>query len=100
MKAQKLNRRQAKWILYLSRFNFTLKHIPGIKMEKTDGLSKRLDWKVGIENDNINQLFIKDHWICNLYEVVIERPKVSRSLTMNLTFIFISYFIFHFFFYF
>ena len=77
MKAQKLNRRQARWILYLSRFNFTLKHITGIKIEKTDGLSKRLDWKVGIENDNINQVFIKDHWICNLYEVVIEGPKVD-----------------------
>ena len=28
MKAQKLNRRQARWALYLSRFNFMLKHVP------------------------------------------------------------------------
>ena len=27
MKAQKLNRRQARWTLYLSRFDFTLKHV-------------------------------------------------------------------------
>jgi hypothetical protein len=27
--AQKLNRRQARWSLYLSRFNFTLHHKPG-----------------------------------------------------------------------
>ena len=40
MKAQKLNRRQARWALYLSRFNFTLKHMPGTKIGKADGLSR------------------------------------------------------------
>ena len=77
MKVQKLNRRQAHWALYLSRFNFTLKHIPGTKMGKTDRLSRRLDWKVGVEKDNENQVFIKDHWICNLYKVVIEETEVD-----------------------
>ena len=43
MKAQKLNQRQAIWALYLLRFDFTLKHVPGTKMRKADGLSKRLD---------------------------------------------------------
>jgi len=43
MKAQKSNRRQAKWALYLLRFNFMLKHVPGSKIEKTDSLSRRLD---------------------------------------------------------
>ena len=43
MKAQKLNWKQARWALYLSRFNFTLKHMPGTKMGKVDGLSKRPD---------------------------------------------------------
>jgi len=43
MKAQKLNRRQARWALYLSRFNFTLKHIPGSRMGKADSLSRRPD---------------------------------------------------------
>ena len=46
MKAQKLNWRQAQWALYLSRFNFILKHVLGTKMGKADGLSRRLDWKV------------------------------------------------------
>jgi len=46
-------------------------------MGKADGLSRRSDWKVGIENDNSNQVFIKDHWICNLYEVVVEGPEVD-----------------------
>ena len=43
MKAQKLNRRQARWTLYLSQFDFTLKHVPGTRMGKADGLSRRLD---------------------------------------------------------
>jgi len=59
MKAQKLNRRQAHWALYLSRFNFTLKHIPSTKIGKTNRLSRRLDWKIGIEKDNENQTLIK-----------------------------------------
>ena len=50
----------------MSRFDFTLKHVPGAKMGKADGLSRRLDWKVGVEKDNEDQVFIKDNWICNL----------------------------------
>jgi len=61
MKAQKLNQRQARWALYLLRFNFTLKHVPGTKMEKANGLSKQLDWKVDVEKDNENKVFIKDN---------------------------------------
>jgi len=43
MKAQKLNCRQARWILYLSRFNFMLKYVPGSRMGKANSLSRRLD---------------------------------------------------------
>ena len=71
MRVQKLNQRQARWVLYLSRFNFILKHVPGSRMEKADGL-RRSDWKVGIERDNEDQILIKDNWIHNLVEVVIK----------------------------
>jgi len=47
-------------VLYLSRFDFTLKHVLETKIEKTDGLSKRPDWKVGVEKDNENQILIKE----------------------------------------
>ena len=77
MKVQKLNRRQARWALYLSRFNFTLKHVAGSKMGKADRLSRRADWKVGTDKDNENQVFIKDHWIHSMYEVVVEGPEVE-----------------------
>ena len=66
MKAQKLNQRQAQWALYLSRFDFTLKHVLGVRIEKADRLIRRLDWKIGVERDNENQVFIKNNWICNL----------------------------------
>ena len=36
-----------------------------------------MDWKVGVEKDNNNQVFIKDNWICSLKEVVIEGPEVD-----------------------
>ncbi|GLB43134.1 putative retrotransposable element tf2 155 kda protein type 1-like [Lyophyllum shimeji] len=41
--ARKLNRRQARWSLYLSRFNFSLHHRPGRSMGKPDALSRRAD---------------------------------------------------------
>ena len=65
------------WALYLLRFDFTLKHVSGTKIEKADGLSRRPDWKVDIEKNNNNQVFIKDNWIRNMYEVVIKGPEVD-----------------------
>ena len=43
MKTQILNRKQVYWALYLSRFNFTLKHVLTTKIGKMDELSRRLD---------------------------------------------------------
>ena len=54
-----MNRRQARWALYLSRFNFTLKHVPGSKMGKADELSKRSDWEKGKEGDNEERTLLK-----------------------------------------
>ena len=77
MKVQKLNHMQARWALYLSRFDFTLKHISETKIGKMDRLSKRLDWKVEVVKDNENQKLIKKEQICNLAKVVIEGPKIA-----------------------
>ena len=54
-----------------------MKHVLGIKIGKTNGLSWQLDWKVGVENDNNNQVFIKDCWLHSLYKVVIDGPEVD-----------------------
>jgi len=61
----------------LLRFDFILKHIPETKMGKTDRLSRQLDWKVGVDKDNENQVFIKNNWIHSIQEVVIEGPEVE-----------------------
>jgi len=76
IKAQKLNRRQARWALYLSRFNFTLKHVPGSRMEKADSLSRRPDWEVGVERDNEDETLVKLKWLearrTERIEVIVE----------------------------
>ena len=61
----------------MSRFNFILKYVLGTKIGKADGFSRWLDWKVSTKKDNENQIFIKDCWLCSLYEVVIEGPEVD-----------------------
>ena len=58
----------------MSRFNFTLKHVLGTKIEKADGLSRRPDWKVGVENDNKNQVVIKGPEVD-----IVEKIKKARS---------------------
>ena len=59
MSNQKLNRQQARWTLYLSRFDFVLKHVPGSRMGKTDGLSRKSDQEVEVERDNKEQMLVK-----------------------------------------
>ena len=61
----------------MSRFDFTLKHVLGTRMGKVDGLSRRPDWKVGVDRDNKNQVVIKENWVRSLQEVVIEGPEID-----------------------
>ena len=80
MKTQKLNKRQACQAFYLSRFDFTLKYVLGTKIKKTDRLSRKLDWKIGVEKDNENQTLIKEQWTHSLVEVeIVEKIKKARS---------------------
>ena len=51
MTSKRLNRRQARWSLFLSRFDFTLHHRPGRTMGKTVALSQREDHG-GSEGEN------------------------------------------------
>ena len=45
------------------QFDFILKHVPGSRMGKADSLSRRLDWKVGVERDNENKMLVKPEWL-------------------------------------
>ena len=49
--AQKLNRRQARWSLFLTQFELQLKHVPGTRMVQSDTLS-RLQHLNLEDNDN------------------------------------------------
>jgi len=84
MKVQKLNRRQARWALYLSRFSFTLKHVPGSKMGKVDSLSRRPDWEVGVEKDNEDEMLVKPEWLevrkTEVVEIIVDRVDLLEEV--------------------
>jgi len=61
MTAKKLNHRQARWSLYLARFDFKLTHRPGRSMGKPDALSWRPDHGKGTSDNE---------------DVVLLRPKL------------------------
>jgi len=91
MKAQKLNKRQARWALYLSKFDFTLKHVLGSKMGKADSLSRRLDWKIGVKKDNKDKTLVKPEWLevrkTEAVEIIVDRvdllEEVRKSKVKN-----------------
>jgi len=82
MSSQNLNHRQARWALYLSRFNFTLKHVPGSKMGKVDGLSRRSDWEKGGEGDNKERTLLKPEWVQSIQagEVIVEGIDILEKI--------------------
>jgi hypothetical protein len=62
--AQKLNHRQARWLLHLSRFDFTLHHKPGRSMGKPDALSRQADHRFGQrDNNNLTLIAPELFWI-------------------------------------
>ena len=63
MKAQKLNQRQARYALYLLRFDFALKHIADKSMGWVDSLSRRANWAKRVERDSKNQVMLKKKWL-------------------------------------
>jgi len=74
MSSQKLNRCQARWALFLSHFDFKLVHVPGTKIGKADGLSRRPDWQEGVGKENKDRTLVKKEWLeaRTLEEVVID----------------------------
>lgn len=60
--AQKLTHRQARWSLYLTRFNINLQHQPGTTMLRADPLSRRPDHEEGVEQDNRSKTMLKPEY--------------------------------------
>src|SRR5882762_11794 len=81
MTAQKLNRRQACWSLYLSRFNINMTHRPGKSSAKPDLLSRRSDHKEGVENDNDNVILLKPEFFTkNRAAAVFINPPLIKKI--------------------
>jgi hypothetical protein len=58
MTAKKLNCRQGRWFLYLSRFNFMMHHHPGTSMGKCNALLGRAD-HVNDSDNNWNTMLLR-----------------------------------------
>ncbi|PIL23032.1 hypothetical protein GSI_14339 [Ganoderma sinense ZZ0214-1] len=56
--AQNLTRRQARWSLYLSRFNFHLAHKPGAANTQADPLSRLATYHITDADDNREQIVL------------------------------------------
>ena len=80
MSSQKFNHRQTRWALYLSRFNFILKHVPGKSMGKVDSLSRQLDWQVGIDRDSEDRMLVKKEWLRRAKETLVEEDNLRDKI--------------------
>jgi len=73
--AQKLTRRQARWALFMTCFDFVLYHKRGKTMQAEDPLSRQTDHEMGIDLDNTNQVLLKPEFFAiNALEATHESP--------------------------
>ena len=78
MSAKQLNRRQARWSLYLAWFDFLLHHKPGKSMGKPDALSWRADHGTSEgDNSNITLLTPKFFAVCALEGLEVAGAEVD-----------------------
>uniref|UniRef100_A0A0W0G1X7 Putative reverse transcriptase-rnase h-integrase n=1 Tax=Moniliophthora roreri TaxID=221103 RepID=A0A0W0G1X7_MONRR len=76
--AQKLNRRQARWSLFLSEFDLGLVHVPGKSITQADALSRQSNEQDDTDTDNEDivmlpeRLFIKGIDL-GMKEAIVER---------------------------
>jgi len=66
--AQKLNRQQARWSLYLSKFDLNLIHIPVTQMVQSDALSRRADLAPNTDDDNDDRTLLPDSLFVNMID--------------------------------
>lgn len=62
--SQHLTCRQARWLLFLAHFDFRITHKAGTSNGKADALSCRSDHQVGDEDDNTDQIVLKQERFC------------------------------------
>ena len=73
--------------MYLLRFNFILKHIPGSKIKKANSLSKRLDWEVEVKKNNKDKILVKPEWLkirkTEKVEVIVEKVDLLEKVKQS-----------------
>jgi hypothetical protein len=53
---QRLNRRQARWQLFLSQFDLQLVHCPGRQLVQADALTRK--WPIHLPDDNVDEILL------------------------------------------
>ena len=76
-KAQKLNQRQARWVMELGEYNFTMHHKPGKTNVKANILSRQADHNRG-EDNNKDVTVLKDEWFRRIETV--QREEIEREM--------------------
>ena len=77
--AQKLNRRQARWSLYLSEFDIKLVHMAGKKMIQSDNLSRQPDYILDNDMDNEDITMLPDNLFIGLIDVDLQNQIAERD---------------------
>ena len=77
--ARKVNRRQARWSLFLSLFDLQLRHVPGTKMVQSDTLSRLQHLNLEV-NDNDSTTVLPAHlFISPLDTTLAERIRTTQA---------------------
>jgi hypothetical protein len=83
--AQDLSRRQARWSLYLSRFDFSLTHKPGSTNTQADPLSRIPTHLITDADDNQNQIVLKPKHFASAAEHAVDDPDNLEEDIRNAT---------------
>lgn len=86
---QRLNRRQARWSLFLSRFNYQLEHCAGTKMVQSDAIT-RASQPDDVKEDNADQTVLADEVfsrpiIEEIHHVEIQVPSQDDDLRREIS---------------
>jgi hypothetical protein len=76
-KAQKLSDQQARWSLFLSKFDIKLEHLPGNKMILSDTLSRRPD-HCPEEDETKEEILLPDDLFLNLLDINL-RDRIMKN---------------------
>jgi len=81
---QRLNRRQARWHLFVSEFDLELVHVAGTKMFQSDALSRRPDHIPEKDDDNEDITILPDSLFINLIDTELQQQIAdSKNLDTN-----------------